>query len=157
MRAAAEVDEFAGGVEGDHRVVGLFLHQLAFEFLIRFAIEIERLGLGNQLAFVGNVFRGQLAHLDLDLFEVFRRERLVAQKFVEEPGIDRRANAELHVRIQFKHRGGQKVRGRVPENLHGVGIFRGENRELNGVVERARKIDQIAVRACDESFLGEAR
>ena len=69
VRAAAEVDEFAGGVERHHRLDGFFLDQLAFEFLIGLAIELERLGLGNQLALVGNVFRGKLVHLGLD----FRR------------------------------------------------------------------------------------
>ncbi len=34
VRAAAEVDEFAGGVEGDHRLDGFFLDQLALEFLV---------------------------------------------------------------------------------------------------------------------------
>ena len=34
MRAAAEVDEFSGGVERNHRLVGFFLDQLAFEDLV---------------------------------------------------------------------------------------------------------------------------
>src|SRR3984893_18817504 len=34
VRAAAEVDEFAGGVERDHRVFSLFFNKLALEDLI---------------------------------------------------------------------------------------------------------------------------
>src|ERR1700733_2464504 len=34
MRPTAEVDEFAGGVERDHRIFGFFFHQLALEDLI---------------------------------------------------------------------------------------------------------------------------
>ena len=45
VRAAAEVDEFSGGVERHHRLDGFFLDQLAFEFLVRLAIKLERLGL----------------------------------------------------------------------------------------------------------------
>src|SRR4029077_5599140 len=33
VRATAEVDELAGGVEGDHRLIGFFFHELALEFL----------------------------------------------------------------------------------------------------------------------------
>ena len=76
VRAAAEIDKFSGGVKRHHRLGGLFLDQLAFELLVRLAIELERFGLGNQLALVGNVFRGDLAHLRFDFFEVFGRERL---------------------------------------------------------------------------------
>ena len=43
--------------------------------------------------------------------------------------------------IKFEHGGGEQMRGRVAEHLHGVGILRGEDRELDVVVERARKID----------------
>ena len=157
VRAAAEVDEFSGGVEGDHRLDRFFLDQLAFEFLIRLAIEVERLGLGDQLALVGNVLRGDLAHLGLDFFEVFRRERLVAQEFVEEASFDRRADAELYVGIELEHGCGQKMRGGMAQHLDRVRILRGEDREFYIAVERARKIDQLAVGARDERFLGEAR
>ena len=46
VRAAAEIDEFSGGIEGNHRLGGFFFHQLAFEFLVAFAIELEGFGLG---------------------------------------------------------------------------------------------------------------
>ena len=157
VRAAAEVDELPRGVKGDHRLDGFFLDQLAFEFLVRLAIELERLGLGNQLALVGNVFRGELAHLGLDFFEVLGRERLVAQEFVEESGLDRWADAELYVRVKLEDGGGEQMRGRVAEDLHRFGIFRGEDREFYIAVEGAREIDKLAIGARDESVLGEAR
>ena len=34
MRAAAEIDEFAGGVKRDHRIGGFFLDELALKYLI---------------------------------------------------------------------------------------------------------------------------
>ena len=117
MRAAAEVDKLPGGVKGNHRLDGLFLDQFALELLIRLAIELERLGLRNQLALVGNVFRGELVHLRFDFYEVFGSEWLLAHEFVEEAGVDRRADAELHVRVEFEHGGGEQMRGGVAEHL----------------------------------------
>ena len=81
----------------------------------------------------------------------------VAHEFVEKAGFDRRADAEFHVGIKLEHGGGEQMRGGMAQHLDGVGILRGEDRELYVVVERARKIDQLAIGARDESFLGEAR
>jgi hypothetical protein len=47
VRAAAEIDEFSGGVKGNHRFGSFFFHQLAFKFLIAFAIELKSFGLGD--------------------------------------------------------------------------------------------------------------
>ena len=157
MRAAAEIYEFSGGVERNHRLDGLFLDQLAFEFLVRFAIKLERFGLRDQLALVGNVLRGQLAHFGLDFFEVLGSERLFAHEFVKKSVFDRRPDAEFHVGIKFEHGGGQQMRGGMPKHLHRVGIFRGEDRKLDAAVERLRKIHQLAINARDERVLGEAR
>ena len=123
MRPAAEIDEFAGGVERNHRLDGFFLHQLALEFLVPLAVELERFGLGNHLALVGDVLRGELVHLCFDFFEVFGRERLLAQEFVEEAVIDGRADAQLHVGKKLEHRRGQQMRGGVAEHLHASGSF----------------------------------
>jgi hypothetical protein len=58
MGPAAEIQKFPGGVKRHHRLAGFFFHQLAFEFLVAFAIELERFRLRNHLALVGNIFRG---------------------------------------------------------------------------------------------------
>src|SRR5260370_36091040 len=49
MRAAAEVDEFSGGVEGDHRLGGFFFDELALENLVALLVEVQSFGLGNEL------------------------------------------------------------------------------------------------------------
>ena len=49
------------------------------------------------------------------------------------------------------------MRGGVPKNLQGVGIFGGEDRELGVVVQRTRKVDEFAVGARHQRFLGETR
>ena len=111
VRPAAEVEEFPGGVKRHHRLGGLLFDQLALKRLARPAVELERLSFGQQLALVGDVLRGQLAHLGLDALEILRRKRLLAQKLVEEAVLDRRADAQLHVGKQLQHGRGQQVCG----------------------------------------------
>ena len=77
VRAAAEIDEFSGGVEGNHGLGGFFFHQLALESLIRFLVELDGFGLGKQFALVGQILRGQLAHFGFDFGEIFGSERLL--------------------------------------------------------------------------------
>ena len=72
MRAPAEIDEFAGGVEGDHRLVGFFLNQLAFEELLGILIKLQRFVLGQQLAFVLQILGGKLVHLLFDFLQSLR-------------------------------------------------------------------------------------
>ncbi len=115
VRAAAEVDELSSGVERDHRLGGFFLHKLALENLVALFVEVQRFGLGNKLALVRQVLGSEFVHLFFDLCEVFLSERLIAQEFVEKAGVDRRTDAELHTRIQLHHRGGEQMRGRMPE------------------------------------------
>ena len=117
VRPAAKIDEFAGGVKRDHRLDGLFLHQFALESLIPVFVELDGLGLGNHLALVGHVARRDLVHLFLDALQVFRREGLLAQKFVKEAVIDGRPDAQLHVGKKLQHGRGQQVRRRMPEHL----------------------------------------
>ena len=81
----------------------------------------------------------------------------VAHKFVEESGVNRRADAEFHVWVEFENGGGEQMGGRVAEDLDRVRILGGEDREFASVFQRPRKIDQVAIGAGDQSFLREAR
>src|SRR5579863_3328133 len=157
VRPAAKVDEFAGGVKRHHRLLRLFLHQLALELLIAFSVELERFRLRDHLALVRNVFRGELVHLRLDLREVFGGERLRAHELVEESVVDRRADAELHAGVKLHYGRGQQVRGRMPEYLHSVRVLRGQDGERGVVVERAAEVNQVAVGPGDERFFREPR
>ena len=144
MRSAAEIDEFAGSVEGNHRLIGLFFDQLALEELLGILIELQGFGLRQELALVLQILGGQFAHLLFDFFEVFRSEGLLAQEFVEKAVIDRRSNAQLHVRVEIHHRGGQQVRRGMPEDVQRVGIFFGENLQLDVLLERTAQIEEQA-------------
>ena len=157
MRAPAEIYKFPGRVKRHQWIGGLFLNQLAFELLVRVAIDLDRLELGNKFALVRNVFRGDLAHFRFDFFQVFGRERFLAHEFVEKSGFRGRPDAEFHVRIKLQHGGGEQMGRRVAEDLHGVRILRSKDREIHVVIERARKIDEFAIDACDERVLCEAR
>ena len=157
MRAAAEIDEFSGDVKRHQRLGGFFLDQLAFELLVRIAIDLDaHPAFGINLALVRNVLRGDLAHLGFDFFQVFGRERLVAHKFVEKSVFGGRTDAEFHIREKLQHGGGQQMRRRVAEHLNRVGILRGEDREIYVVIERAREVDEFAVNARNERVLRQA-
>jgi len=93
VRAAAEVDEFSGGVKGDHQLVGFFFNELTLENLIVLFVEIEGFGLGDELALVRQILSGELVHLFFDFGEIVRCKRLFAEKFVEEAGVGGRADA----------------------------------------------------------------
>ena len=156
VRAAAEIDEFSGGVEGHHRLGGFFFDELAFENLIPVAVELEGFRFGEHLAFVGEIALGELVHLFFDALEVFGRERLLAEEFVEKAGVDGRTDAELDVGKKLEDGGGKQVRRGVAKNLQRVGIFRGEDGEPGVVIERTREIDELAIGAGDEGFAGES-
>ena len=141
MWAAAKVDEFASGVEGNDRLFGLFLDQLTFKDLIGLFVELERLRFGNEFPFVGEVLGGQLVHFGFDFCQIVGSKRFITQKFVEEAGVDRRTDAEFYVGIQLHHSGGEKMRRGMAEDEQCVGIFFGEYLELDVVVERAAQVD----------------
>src|SRR5712691_1710678 len=63
VRTAAEVNEFSSGVKRDHRLGGFFFDEFALENLVALFVEVERFGLGNELAFVRQILRGELVHL----------------------------------------------------------------------------------------------
>lgn len=99
VRAPAEIDKFSSGVERNHRLGGFFFDELTLENLIGFFVEIESFGLRNEFALVGEVLGGKLVHFGFDFGEVFRSERFLAEEFVEEAGVNGRADAEFYVGV----------------------------------------------------------
>ncbi len=137
VRAAAEVDEFSGGVEGNHRLGGFLFHKLAFENLVALFVELERFRLGNKLALIGQILGRKLVHLLFDFGEIFLRERLVTEEFVEKAGVDRGTDAELHVGIQLHHRRCKQVGRGMPKHEERIGIFFRQDLQLHVVIQRA--------------------
>ncbi len=100
-------------------------------------VELESFRLGDELALVRQVLRGELVHLLFNFCEIFGSKRLVTEEFVEEAGVDGRTDAELHVRIKLHHGGGKQMRGGMTEDEKRVGIFLGEDLQLDVFFERA--------------------
>ena len=144
MRPAAEIDEFPGGVERNHGIFGFFFHQLALEDLLGLLVKLDRFGLGQQLPLIGKILRRKLVHLVLDFGQILGRERFLPQKLVKKSGLDGRADAQFHVGIKLHHRSGKQMRRGVPKDKKCIGIFFGEDLQLNVVIERPPQIDQFA-------------
>ena len=128
MRAAAEIGELAGAVDGN-LFVGLgelldemALHEVAFFFELG-----EALVAGHELASVRDVLLHQLLHLLLDFFEVFGGERRGPVEIVEESALGCGTVAELGLGEKFEHGRGQQMRGRMPVNFERLGIAVGED------------------------------
>src|SRR5207248_1599361 len=92
----------------------------------------------------GQILRGKLMHLLFDFCEVVRSKWLLAHEFVEEAIVHWRADPKLDVGIKLRHCSGEKVRGRVPKNEKGIGIFVGKNFQFEVLLERPAQIDQVA-------------
>ena len=144
MRAAAKIDEFPGGVERDHGLIGFFFDQLAFEDLVGVLVQLQGFVFWQELALVGKILGGKLVHFLFDFFQIFGGEWFVAQEFVEKAVFDRRPDAQFHVRVKLHDSGGQKMRGGMAKNVEGVWIFFCEDLKGDVLVERAAKIEKQA-------------
>ena len=100
--------------------------------------------MGRSLRSFGKILSGEFVHLLFDFLEIFGSEGLLAQEFVEKAVVDRRADAQLHVGIEFHHRGGQQVRRGMAEDEERVGIFFSEDLQLDVLFERTAKIEEQA-------------
>ena len=120
VRAAAEVGERAVAVERD-RLHALVAHQVLDQLdLVGLALgleALERLGHGHVLALERLVGLDVLAHLLLDALEVGVGDlhALGELEVVVEAVLDRRADRDLHARVELHHRGGEHVRGVVAD------------------------------------------
>src|SRR5206468_10537689 len=110
VRAAAEVGELAGAVDGN-LFIGLgelldemALHEVAFLFEL-----LQALVAGQELARVRNVLLYKLLHLLFDLFQVLRSERSRTIEVIEKSTLGGRAMPELGLGKQLQHGGREQV------------------------------------------------
>ena len=158
VRPAAEIGERALRVERD---VAL---GVAGELdLVRLALRLEardRLLARDLLARPLATLRDLAADLLLDRLEVGLRDRLGELEVVVEAVGDRRADRDLHARVEAHDRLGEEVGGRVAQHVERVGILRVARREeLDGlaVLERQAQVARRAVHAREHRLLGELR
>ena len=145
MRAAAEVGELAGLVDGD-LLVGrgelldeVALHEVAFRLEA-----LQSLLARQKFARVGQVLLYQLLHLLLDGLQVFGRERLLAIEVVEKARLGCRAVAELGLGKKFENGRRHQVCRGMSINLQRFRIAIGQDAHLNILLQRARQIDQLS-------------
>ena len=98
--------------------------------------------------------------LVLDLREVGLGDRLRELEVVVEAVLDRRADRDLHARIEPPHGFREQVRRRVPQHVERVGVARvagGEELDLLTVGERQPQVLRRAVGTDEHRLLGELR
>jgi hypothetical protein len=98
--------------------------------------------------------------LILDARQVVLGDRLGEVEVVVEAVLDRRADRDLHARVEAPHRLGEEMRGRVAQDVERVGIGRVPRRQdldRLPVAERKPQILRRAVRLDQHRLLGELR
>ncbi len=155
VRAAAQVRERARRVCGDLGVIGEFTDELE---LVRLIGE-DLLGLGTrEHAAVERLLRGDdVAHLGLDGLEVLGCERAADLEVVVEAVLDRGTDAEVGAREQFENRLRHHVRGRVAEQVDGLGVTLGHDRHLCAIGHHRGQVDHPPIDAAGDRRGGETR
>ena len=157
MRAAAQIEPVALLVDLELLVFRNGVDQLDLE---RFALVAKHLlGLVARPHFLGERFvaRDDLAHLLLDGYEIFRRERLVAEEVVIEAVVDHRADGHLRAGPQRLHGFREHMRGVMANQLERTRILAGQKLDLGVVVDRIGEIGDLAVERHRHRALGERR
>ncbi len=135
MRPPAEVGEVALGVEADLPLGGV--HELELVGLV--AEPLPRLVGAALLARPLPALLQLPVDLVLDPLEIVLVDRLGELEVVVEAVLDRRADRDLHSRIEVSRGLGEQVRGRVPQDRERVGILAvagGQDLDLLPVGER---------------------
>ena len=131
--------------------------------LVRLALGLEarlRLVAGDLLARPLAPLLQLARDLGLDLLEILLAQRLGEVEVVVEAVLDRRADRDLHARVEAAHRLGEQVRRRVAEHVERVGVARVARRQdldRLAVLERQAQVLDVAVRADEHRLLGELR
>ena len=127
MGTAAEIFKGAVAVEGDLLArLGEALDKIGLHKIVAGLEAVEALVTRFPLTHEGFVAGDDLCHFGFDGFEVFWGEGGGPVEVVEEAGIGGRTVAQLGFRKKLENRGRHDVRGRVADDLEGVGVFLGE-------------------------------
>ncbi len=157
MRPGAKIDEIALAIKADRLVLRDFVDPFGFVFLAQLGKERDRAIAFPFLARDLLVAIDDLVHAQLDLGEVFRRERRCARKVVIEASIGRRAESDLRLGIKLFHRLGHHMRGVVADNLERLGRVARQDRELGVLLDRPAEVFFRTIDLHRNRSLGEAR
>ena len=157
MRAAAEIGPFALAIELHLLIGGNGVEQLdleGFAFLFEQALRLlARHGALRERLVASN----NLAHPLFDRWEVFRRERLVAEEVVIEAVLDHRANGDLRSWPKRLHGFGENVRRVVADQFERAGIVARNELERSVAVDRISEVGKLAIADHCYSPLGKRR
>src|SRR5439155_5314921 len=153
VRSAAQIDEWAVGVDGDDLIF----------FQIIDSLQLERIILEAPFCFYpaylftreGIISLHNLSHLFFDRLQILRREGPSDIEIVVEPILDRRAETDLGVGKELTNRRRQHVRRRVAQYVQRLRVLVGEDRDLHAVGQRALQVAHLAVDADGERGFGE--
>jgi hypothetical protein len=156
MRAAAEVDPIALGVEGDRLRDRQILDELGLVALALGLEEGDGLVPVPDLAREGGIAGDDLPHAGLDRRQILQREGLVAGEVIIKAVLDRGADRHLRAGEQRLHRLRQYMGGVVADHLQRLGILPRDEGDRGVLFDRARQIDELAVELHGEGSAGEA-
>src|SRR5206468_11911717 len=115
VRAAAEVEEFAGAVNrnpfiGPRELLDeVALHEVAFLFKL-----LQALVAGQEFTRIRNVLLHQLLHLGFDFLQIFGGEWSRTVEVVEKSALGSRTVPQLGFGKELQHGSGQQVRRGMP-------------------------------------------
>ena len=155
MRAAAQIDERAVGVDRDRFVGSQVADALKLERIVHESL--PGLFPAHFLTHERVIGLRHLGHLLFDRVDVFGRERTADVEVVVKAVLDGRAEADLRFREELTNRRRQDVRRGVAQHVERLRILVGQDRDLCPVGQRALQVAYVAVDANGERGFREAR
>ncbi len=156
MRPATQVDPIALAVEADLVLLGNARDDLCLVDLAQPLEELHCIVARHHPARDFLVSLRQLVHPGLDGGDVLGREGTLEGEVVVEAILDNGTDGHLGFGEQLLHGLGQKMRGRVADDLQAVRVLVRDNRQLRIGADDVRGIDQLPVDATGERGLAQA-
>ena len=143
---AAEVGEGPVPEYGYRGTLGDVFQTLHLEGLTHLREQLRRLLSRHLDPLEGAVLGQDLAHLLLDLLEIFGRESAGETKIILELlSVILAADVDLHRRPESLDRVGQDMLGTVPNEDPGLGVLGRDEAKGSPALERLAKIDQVTI------------
>jgi len=158
VRPQAEVGPVAVRVEGQ-RLRALLedvFDDLDLEFLAQLLEELQGLLAGHFLAHEGQVLAQLLVGGGLDLRQIFRSERLLAEKVVIEALLSVGPDGHLRAREEALYYAGDHVRRVVADEVEAFALLAGEDLERARALQRAAQVQLLVVELGEERRAREA-
>src|SRR5205807_253176 len=158
MRAAAEVGELAGAVNGNLFIgPSELLDEMTPHEVASFCELAKALFPGQKFAGVRNVLLHQLLHLLFDLFQILGSKRVRAVEVVEKTALGGRTMAQFGFREELQHCCSQKVGRGMTVDFQSLRIALGKNAQVGVVLQRTGEVNQVAIGFGSQGGIGKTR